>query len=102
MNYIHDRLTVNKMTVYDSALPPDLVLQPAERRSLADNVVERIRDLILRGALAPGQLLREEALARSLQVSRGPVRDALAQLSREGLVIRQPNRRATVARLTRD
>ena len=44
--------------------------------------------------------MREEALASVLGLSRGPVREALAQLEREGLVIRQPNRGATVARLS--
>src|SRR5690606_28089934 len=46
--------------------------------------------------------LREEVLASALGLSRGPVREALAQLEREGLVIREPHRGATVARLSID
>jgi DNA-binding GntR family transcriptional regulator len=94
--------TVNNLPVYGEPVDPELVLLPAERRPLAEEVADSIRTLILKGTLVPGQLLKEDALARSLRVSRGPVRDALAQLSREGLVARQPNRRATVAQLTRE
>lgn len=76
-------------------------LTPPERASLADDVVMQLRSAIHRGDLAPGEHLNEEALARLLKVSRGPVRDALKQLEREGLVVPQPNGRKFVARMTR-
>src|SRR5215468_8309890 len=80
-----------------SALP----LTPAVKRSLADDVVDRLRDAIFHGSFKPGEPLREEQLAASLDVSRGPVREALVQLEREGLVIVRRHRGATVARLSR-
>jgi DNA-binding GntR family transcriptional regulator len=54
----------------------------------------------LNGRLTPGQHLLEEELAETLQVSRGPVRQALSQLEHEGLVIVRRNRGAFVARLS--
>jgi DNA-binding GntR family transcriptional regulator len=75
-------------------------LVPAPKHSLADDVVERLRKAIWSGRLAPDERLREEALADFLGVSRGPIREALTRLEREGLVIKQPNRGAVVARLS--
>jgi GntR family transcriptional regulator of vanillate catabolism len=46
----------------------------------------RIREMILRGKLAPGQRLAEAPLAESLGMSRTPVRQALPVLAREGLL----------------
>jgi DNA-binding GntR family transcriptional regulator len=77
------------------------VLTPAMKRSLAEDVADRLREAILHGSLKPGEPLREEQLAGSLDVSRGPVREALVQLEREGLVIVRRHRGATVARLSR-
>ena len=76
-------------------------LTPTVKRSLADDVVERLRDAIFHGSFKPGEALREEQLAAMLDVSRGPVREALVQLEREGLVIVRRHRGATVARLSR-
>lgn len=78
------------------------VLAPHSRRSLAEDIIDHLRDAIYRGHLAPEERLREEVLASALGLSRGPVREALAQLEREGLVIREPHRGATVARLSLD
>jgi DNA-binding GntR family transcriptional regulator len=61
-------------------------LAPARRRGLAEEVADRIREAIFTGACAPGAQLREVELARALEVSRGPVREALLRLEREGLV----------------
>lgn len=77
------------------------LLAPARKRTLAEDVTERLREAILHGYFAPGQPLSEEQLARSLSVSRGPVRDALQQLEREGLIMTGANGRATIARLSR-
>ncbi len=77
------------------------ILAPPDRRTLADEVCDRLRQSIVTGLLQPGQQLREELLAGLLNVSRGPIREALSQLEREGLVTREPNRTARVARLTR-
>jgi DNA-binding GntR family transcriptional regulator len=88
----------------DAELPDSLsrlALTPAVKRSLADDVTDRLRDAILQGGFKPGEPLREEQLAASLDVSRGPVREALVQLEREGLVIVRRHRGATVARLSR-
>src|SRR5205809_5972358 len=65
---------------------PPLSLKPPPKRILADAVTERLRDAILNGSFKPGQLLREEQLATMLDLSRGPVREALIRLEREGLV----------------
>ena len=75
-------------------------LWPPIKRSLADDVAERLRDAILSGRLAPGEQLREAALSEMLGVSRGPVREALGRLDREGLVVIGRTGRTTVARLS--
>lgn len=64
---------------------------------LAGNqTVAQLRQLILNGTLAPGETLRQEELARRLQVSRTPLREALATLAAEGLVQVNPRRSMTV------
>jgi len=70
-------------------------------RGLANDIVSRLRTAIMHGYFGPGERLGEDALAKMLGVSRGPVREAFAQLAREGLVVIQRNRGTTVARLTR-
>ena len=79
----------------------DILTAPV-KRSLSDEIVIRLRDAILNGLLAPGERLREESIATSMNVSRGPVREAFQKLEREGLVIVTPNRGAVVARLSRE
>jgi len=83
------------------AADDDGILGPALATLLSDEVVGRLRDSILRGHFAPGDRLREEQLADALGVSRGPIRNALVQLEREGLAVRRPNRGAVVAELSR-
>jgi len=78
------------------------ILSPPVRRSLSDEVAERLRRAILNGQFAPDEPLRESQLAESMGVSRGPVREALGQLEREGLVINRSNGRSFVARLSQD
>ncbi|MEW2544504.1 GntR family transcriptional regulator [Streptomyces sp. NPDC047002] len=59
-------------------------------------VVEDLRSAIIRGEFTPGQRLVELELAAELSTSRGTVRQALAVLENEGLVVHQRNRGATV------
>ncbi|EFV14200.1 GntR family transcriptional regulator [Segniliparus rugosus] len=61
-------------------------IRPARRRGLADEVADRIREAVFSGVYQPGAQLREVELAEALGVSRGPVREALLRLEREGLV----------------
>src|SRR5512136_1470088 len=53
---------------------------------LTEQVVLKLRELILGGELAAGQRVAEVAIAEQLGVSRTPVREALAVLSQEGLL----------------
>ncbi|WP_200803789.1 GntR family transcriptional regulator [Pseudonocardia thermophila] len=59
--------------------------------------VATLREMILRGELAPGSRLGEVELAERLGVSRTPIREALGRLAAEGLVELVPNRGARVA-----
>lgn len=70
------------------------------RRSLSDDVADRLRAAIVRGSLAPDQRLSEAALAESFGVSRGPIREAFAQLEREGLLTLERHRGARVTSLS--
>jgi DNA-binding GntR family transcriptional regulator len=80
----------------------ELVLAPPENRALAVVIAARLRQAILAGHFGPGEQLREEPIARSMEVSRGPVREAFVRLEREGLVVIRRNRGAFVARLARE
>jgi DNA-binding GntR family transcriptional regulator len=57
--------------------------QPLQLAKLA---YEALRDSILSGHLAPGNIVNEMALAKELGISRTPVREALLELSSQGLV----------------
>jgi DNA-binding GntR family transcriptional regulator len=68
--------------------------------SLADKAYEHIRELILTNKLAPGQPLKESQLARSLGISRYPLKQALGRLELEGLVENIQWKGAVVSGLT--
>lgn len=79
---------------------PSLSLAPPAKRILGQEVADRLREAIIRGQFAAGDYLREEQLASVLDVSRGPVREALALLERENLVAVRRNRGTVVVGLT--
>jgi DNA-binding GntR family transcriptional regulator len=93
-----------------SVVPPAgqrQVSTPARKRrgsaeSLGADVARRIEQFIISGALHPGERLNEVALARSLGVSRGPVREAARALEKTGLVTVIMNRGAFVRSLDLD
>jgi DNA-binding GntR family transcriptional regulator len=78
------------------------VLALPASRGLSVDIAQRLRAAIFAGHFGPGERLREEALASAMGVSRGPIREALAQLEREGLIVIRRNRGAFVARLSRE
>jgi DNA-binding GntR family transcriptional regulator len=60
--------------------------------SITEQVYLALRALVLNGGHRPGARLSEVGLAQRLEVSRGPVREALERLAQEGLVVRVPRR----------
>lgn len=75
------------------------VVAPA---SLTDIAAERIRDAVTHGDFSLGEKISEASLAAALGMSKTPVREALARLSNEGLVVILPRRGTFVFRLTFD
>ena len=74
-------------------------IQPINRRPLHEEAVDRLRDLIVRGDLAPGARLNERLLCGQLGISRTPLREAIKLLATEGLVELLPNRGAIVSQM---
>lgn len=66
-------------------------------QSLQEQAYQALRSAILAGELAPGQRLVETHLAKNLQVSRTPIREALRQLQNEDLVMLDPDNVLRVA-----
>jgi DNA-binding GntR family transcriptional regulator len=73
---------------------------PIQATSLVNELVHRLEHAILIGELPGGTLLREQTLARSLGVSRGPLREAIRQLEGRMLLQRRPNVGASVVELS--
>lgn len=73
---------------------------PLVRVVLADQVRDRLREAIIRGDLAQGEVVSEPSLASRFGVSRAPVREALLGLEREGLVQFDGRGRTRVVELT--
>ena len=66
------------------------------------HAVARLRQAIVTGDMAPGQRLVEEELAGAFEVTRASLRQALIDLTADGLVERIPNRGARVRVITRE
>jgi len=71
-----------------------------QAQSLVDVVAERLEAAIISGQLEPGRRLSEQALATSLGVSRGPLREAIRRLEGRKLLERTPNIGVRVAALS--
>ncbi|MBQ1035218.1 GntR family transcriptional regulator [Micromonospora sp. C81] len=65
-------------------------LRPARRLTLSEDVYESIKTLVMDHILPPGERVNIDALARELDVSPTPVREALARLEADGLVRKRP------------
>src|SRR5580693_752906 len=71
-------------------------------RSASAQVVAHVKEAIRSGRLSPGQRLLESELTDRLGMSRGPVREALAQLQVEGYIDVEPHRGARVHQMSRE
>lgn len=76
------------------------LVDPIDRRPLHKIVADRLRDLITRGELKPGQRLNERLLTKRFGISRTPLREAIGILVSEGLATALPNRGAIVSEIT--
>jgi DNA-binding GntR family transcriptional regulator len=71
------------------------------RKPLREQAYQEILDRVHRGDLAPGTRVKDSTLAGQLGVSRTPVREALLQLAREGVLDADMGRGFRVCRLDR-
>jgi DNA-binding GntR family transcriptional regulator len=72
------------------------------KTTLAHRVEELLRKEIVRGERPSGSRLNEVEIAAAYDVSRGPVREAMQRLARDGLVVLEAHRGAFVKSLDRD
>jgi DNA-binding GntR family transcriptional regulator len=59
-------------------------------RTLVDEAAAHLREMILKGTIAPGERLNELRLTRELSLSRSPLCEAFRMLATEGLVSINP------------
>jgi DNA-binding GntR family transcriptional regulator len=90
------------MTVSLSTLLHQAESEPIriERTLLKAQVVDLLRKSIIFGRIPPGTPLGERELAATLKVSRVPIREALQELEKEGLVVSTASNRRCVIKLT--
>ncbi len=86
-----DQTQPKVLSTDDDALPK------IARRSLAEQIADELRDLVLLEKLAPGSTIPERETADALGVSRTPLRESLRILAAEGLVEILPNKPPVVA-----
>jgi DNA-binding GntR family transcriptional regulator len=70
--------------------------------TLVDELVRRLREMILRGDFVPGERLIEEQLVSRFGVSRPPLREALRILDNDGLITGIPRKGYSIVSLTAD
>ncbi|WP_269928688.1 GntR family transcriptional regulator [Kocuria massiliensis] len=78
-------------------IPKNTGSGPVKRTLLRERTLERLKEAIMNGDLQPGERLVDEEIQEWLGVSRTPVREALSELARSGLVEMSPNRYTRVA-----
>ncbi len=75
-------------------------VQPSPRAMLHDEIVARLRDMLIEGMIPPGARVPERELCAAFGISRTPLREALKVLAAEGHVTLLPNRGARATKLT--
>lgn len=80
--------------------PLDMLTRGRKPPTLAAHVTQQLRDAIIQGELVPGEPLLLADLAKRLDVSIMPVREALKRLQSEGLVEQPPQKEARVTMLS--
>ncbi len=71
-----------------------------DRTLLSDQAYHLLRERLLTQQLEPGSRLVESVIAKELQVSQAPIRDALRRLAHEGFVLQLPRRGSFVAHMS--
>lgn len=84
------------MTEAANAMIAPTRARPIARRTMHDEIVECVRDMIIEGQLPPGARIHEGQLGKLLGISRTPLREALKFLASEGLLELVPGRGAVV------
>ena len=69
----------------------------AEVQNLTERIAEEIRSQLVKGVLSPGQRLSEAALSEALDISRNTLREVFRMLTKEGLLVHEPNKGVSVA-----
>jgi DNA-binding GntR family transcriptional regulator len=87
-------------TVLVEPLSPENVSVPLQAVTKASAVYIETRSRILKGTLAPGSAVNQEALAADLGVSITPLREALRRLGMEGLIRLEARRTMIITPLT--
>lgn len=78
-------------------------MEPIARRKTTKEIVyDQLKRSILSGELDPNQMMTETSLAESLHISRTPVREAVGDLTKEGLLIHIPRKGFKVRRIDED
>ena len=72
----------------------------SEAQTLAEKVFSELATAIVRGELAPGERLSEQALVTRYGGSRAPIREAIQKLEARNLVVRVPHAGARVVSLS--
>jgi DNA-binding GntR family transcriptional regulator len=93
---IADRST---STASRQALAPPHPSAALKRRSSAEQAAAYIRELIFAGDLAPGDRIPQDEIARTLGISRIPIREAIVALEREGRIRTELHRGSFVVEL---
>ena len=85
--------------IQDAGVADRDVEAPPRFQTAEEHAYHYLRDLILAGRLPGGTRLNQDEMAKRLQMSRMPVRQAVLRLQSEGLVVNRPNRGAVVTTL---
>jgi DNA-binding GntR family transcriptional regulator len=75
-------------------------LESINLETIPQKIVRILRDAIIQGKFKPGERLIQDELAKSLGVSRMPIREAFKQLESEGYVTLEPHKGAVVKEFT--
>jgi DNA-binding GntR family transcriptional regulator len=73
-----------------------------DRASTVELLAAALRERIIKGVYLPGERLAEEAIVKSLKVSRNSLREAFRLLTHERLLVHELNRGVFVRKLTVD